>query len=148
MISLDSSTCVTFRHILCNLSLHSCPLEVLQILIHLIGSWMNRIPWAMSLIHDLAVMLKSPLEPQGGPWTIELHRHLVESIGLLPTLIFGRYDPFQCSFFGRQWRLLWWLEWELCCSICHVEQLGDSVLRNHNMKSEAGGEMVASMIAA
>jgi hypothetical protein len=58
MIGFDSSTCVTFGHILCNLSLHSCPLEVLQILIHLVGSWMNRILRATSLIHDLTVKLK------------------------------------------------------------------------------------------
>jgi hypothetical protein len=70
MISLDSSTCVTFGHILHYLSLHSCPLEILlHILIHLVGSRMDRIPQAMSLFHDLAVTLnvlwnhKAVLEP-------------------------------------------------------------------------------------
>jgi hypothetical protein len=59
MIGLDSSTCVTFKHILCYLSLHSCPLEIfLQILIHLVGPYLNRIPRAMSLVHDLAAKLK------------------------------------------------------------------------------------------
>jgi hypothetical protein len=71
-------------------------------------------------------------------WTIELHQHLVGSIELLPTLVFGGDDSFQCLFFGRQWRLLWWLEWKLCCSTCHVEQLGDPVLQDHNRKSETG----------
>jgi hypothetical protein len=59
MIDLDSSTGVTFGHVLCNLSLHSRPPEtLLQVLIHLVGSRMDRIPRAMSLIHDLAVKLK------------------------------------------------------------------------------------------
>jgi hypothetical protein len=36
---------VTLGHILCYLSFHSCPPEVLlQILIHLVGSRMDRIP--------------------------------------------------------------------------------------------------------
>jgi hypothetical protein len=56
MIGLDSSTHVTFRHILHYLSLHSCPQEILlQVLVHLVGSQMDRIPRAMSLIHDLAM---------------------------------------------------------------------------------------------
>jgi hypothetical protein len=39
MIGLDSSTGVTLKHILCYLSLHSCPQKILlQILIHLVGS--------------------------------------------------------------------------------------------------------------
>jgi hypothetical protein len=39
MIGLDSLTGVTFGHILCYLSLHSHPPEILlQILIHLVGS--------------------------------------------------------------------------------------------------------------
>jgi hypothetical protein len=59
MIGLDSSTGVTLRHILRYLSLHSHPLEFfLQILIHLVGSWMDRIPRAMGLAHDLVVKLK------------------------------------------------------------------------------------------
>jgi hypothetical protein len=59
MIGLDSSTGVTFRHILCYLSLHPCPPEILlQILIHVVGSQMDRIPRAVGLIHDLAVKLK------------------------------------------------------------------------------------------
>jgi hypothetical protein len=81
---------------------------------------------------------QSPSEPRDGPWTIELHRHLVGSIELLPTLIFSRDVPFQHLFFEWQWHLLWWLEWELCCSICHVEQLGDSALLDHNRKGETG----------
>jgi hypothetical protein len=45
MIGFDSSTGVTLGHIHCYFSLHSCPLEILlQILIHLVGSRMNRIP--------------------------------------------------------------------------------------------------------
>jgi hypothetical protein len=70
MISLDSSTGVTLEHILCYLSLHSRPPEIfLQILIHLIGSQMDRIPLAMGLVHDLVVKLevlwnhKAVLEP-------------------------------------------------------------------------------------
>jgi hypothetical protein len=44
MVSFDPPTAVTLGHILCYLSLHSCPPEILlQILIHLVGSWMNRI---------------------------------------------------------------------------------------------------------
>jgi hypothetical protein len=59
MIGLDSSTSITFGHILCYLSLHSCPLEILlQILIHLVGSQMDRILRAMGLIHGLTVKLK------------------------------------------------------------------------------------------
>jgi hypothetical protein len=59
MIGLDSSTGVAFGHILYYLSLHSCPPEIfLQILIHLVGPQMNRIPRAMSLLYDLAVKLK------------------------------------------------------------------------------------------
>jgi hypothetical protein len=59
MFGLDSLTGVTFGHILCYLSLHSCPPEILlQILIHLIGSWMDRIPRAMGLVHDLVAKLK------------------------------------------------------------------------------------------
>jgi hypothetical protein len=59
MIGLNSSTCVTFRHILHNFSLHYCPSEtLLQVLIYLVGSWMDRVPRAMSLIHDLAVKLE------------------------------------------------------------------------------------------
>jgi hypothetical protein len=59
MIGLDSSTCVTFGYILRYLSLHSRPPEILlQILIHLIGSQMDRIPRVMSLIHDLVAKLK------------------------------------------------------------------------------------------
>jgi hypothetical protein len=59
MIGLDSSTCVTFRYILHYLSVHSCPPEILlQIFIHLVGSRMDRIPRAMSLIHDLAAKFK------------------------------------------------------------------------------------------
>jgi hypothetical protein len=59
MIGLDSLTGVAFRHILCYLLLHSCPPEILlQILIHLVGSWMDGIPRAMSLINDLAANLE------------------------------------------------------------------------------------------
>jgi hypothetical protein len=59
MIGFDSPTCVKFGHILCNLSLHSCPPEVLpQILIHLVCSWMDRISRAMGLVHDLVAKLK------------------------------------------------------------------------------------------
>jgi hypothetical protein len=70
MIGLDSSTCVTFGYILCYLSLHSRPLEILlQILIHPVGSRMDRIPRTMDLVHDLAVKLdvlwnhKAVIEP-------------------------------------------------------------------------------------
>jgi hypothetical protein len=59
MIGLDSSAGVTFGHILCYLSLHPCSPEILlQVLIHLIGSRMDRILRAMSLIHDLTAKLK------------------------------------------------------------------------------------------
>jgi hypothetical protein len=59
MVGLDSSTGVAFGHILCYLSFYSYPLEIfLQILIHLVGPQMNRIPRAMRLIHDLAAILK------------------------------------------------------------------------------------------
>jgi hypothetical protein len=45
MTGLDSSTGVTLGHIFCYLSLHPCPPKhFLQILIHLVGSWMDRIP--------------------------------------------------------------------------------------------------------
>jgi hypothetical protein len=70
MTGLDSSTGVTFKYILCYLPLHSRSLEILlQILIHLVGSWMDRIPRAMGLIRDLEVKLdvlqnhKAVLEP-------------------------------------------------------------------------------------
>jgi hypothetical protein len=44
MISLDSLTGVTLEHILCYLSLHPRPPKIiLEILIHLVGPWMNRI---------------------------------------------------------------------------------------------------------
>jgi hypothetical protein len=59
MIGLDSLTSVAFGHILCYLSLHSCPPEILlQILIHLVGPRMDRISRAMGLVHDLTVKLK------------------------------------------------------------------------------------------
>jgi hypothetical protein len=59
MISLDPSTHVTLRHISCNFPLHSGPPEVLlQVLIHLVGSWVDRVSSAMILIHDLAVKLE------------------------------------------------------------------------------------------
>jgi hypothetical protein len=58
MIGLDSTIGVTLRHILCYLSLHSYPAEVLQILIHLVGARMDRIQRAMGLVHDLATKLK------------------------------------------------------------------------------------------
>jgi hypothetical protein len=59
MIGLDSSTCVTLEHILHYLSFHSClPKVFLQILIHVVGFRLDRIPRAMDLVHDLAVMLK------------------------------------------------------------------------------------------
>jgi hypothetical protein len=71
MILLDSSTGVTFGHILCYLSLHPRPLDILlEIMIHLVGSWMDRIPRAMSVIHDLVAKLevlrnhKAVLEPK------------------------------------------------------------------------------------
>jgi hypothetical protein len=59
MISLDSSTGVAFGHILCYLSLHSCPPEILlKIMLHHVGSQMDRILRAMGLVHDLVVKLK------------------------------------------------------------------------------------------
>jgi hypothetical protein len=59
MIGLDFLTGVTFEYILCYLSFHSCPLEILlQILKHLVGSWMDRISRVISLIHDLPAELK------------------------------------------------------------------------------------------
>jgi hypothetical protein len=59
MIGIDSSTGITFGYILHYLSLHSRPPEILlQILIHLVGSRMNRISRAMSRIHDLAAKFK------------------------------------------------------------------------------------------
>jgi hypothetical protein len=70
MIGLDSLTSVAFGHILCYLSLHSYPSKFfLQILIHLVGSRMDRISRAMVLVHDLAAELnvlqnhKMVLEP-------------------------------------------------------------------------------------
>jgi hypothetical protein len=60
MISLDPSTCVTFRHILHYLSLHSrLPKILLQVLVHLICSGMDRIPRAMisSLMVGIRAML-------------------------------------------------------------------------------------------
>jgi hypothetical protein len=45
MIDLDSLIGVTLRHILCYLSLHpGPPKNFLQILIHLVGSQMDKIP--------------------------------------------------------------------------------------------------------
>jgi hypothetical protein len=45
MVSFDPPTGVTLGHILCYLSLHSYLSEnLLQILIYLVGSLMNRIP--------------------------------------------------------------------------------------------------------
>jgi hypothetical protein len=71
MICFDSSAGVTLWHILGYFSLHSCPPEILlQILVHLVGSRMNRIPWAVGLVHDLTTKLKvlqnheTVLEPQ------------------------------------------------------------------------------------
>jgi hypothetical protein len=71
MIGLDPSARVTLRHISCNFPLYSRPPEVLlQVLIHLVGSWVDRVSRAMSLIHDLAAKLevlwdhKAILEPQ------------------------------------------------------------------------------------
>jgi hypothetical protein len=59
MICFDPPTGVTLWHILCYFSLHSCPPEILShILVHLVGSRMNRIPWAMGLVHDLTTKLK------------------------------------------------------------------------------------------
>jgi hypothetical protein len=59
MIGLDSSTDVTFGHIVHNLLLHSHPPKILlQILTHLVGSRMDRISRVMSLVHDLAMKLK------------------------------------------------------------------------------------------
>jgi hypothetical protein len=59
MIGLDSSTRVTFRHILRNFSLHPHPPKtLLQVLIHLVDSWMDRISRAMSPIHDPVMKLE------------------------------------------------------------------------------------------
>jgi hypothetical protein len=59
MIGLDSPIGVTLGYILHYLSLYSCPVEIfLKILIHLVGSWMDRILRVMGLVHDLAVKLK------------------------------------------------------------------------------------------
>jgi hypothetical protein len=55
MIDLDPLTHVTLRHISCDFSLHSRPPEIfLQILIHFVGSGVDGVSEAMSLIHDLA----------------------------------------------------------------------------------------------
>jgi hypothetical protein len=71
MICFDPSTGVTLWHISCYFSLYSCPPEIfLQILVHLIGSQMNGIPWAVGLVHDLKTKLevlrnhKTVLKPQ------------------------------------------------------------------------------------
>jgi hypothetical protein len=59
MIGLNSSVGVTFGHILRYFMLHSHPPETfLQVLIHLVGSRMDIILRAMSLIHDLAAKFK------------------------------------------------------------------------------------------
>jgi hypothetical protein len=59
MIGLDSSIGVTLGHILRYLSLHSRPPKFfLQILIHLVGSQIDRIPQAMGPLHDHVVKLK------------------------------------------------------------------------------------------
>jgi hypothetical protein len=60
MVGLDSLTCVTFSDILCYLSLHSHPPEILQVLIHFVHLRMDGIPRAMCFIHDLAAKLVIP----------------------------------------------------------------------------------------
>jgi hypothetical protein len=59
MVSFNPSTCVTFNNISRDLSPHSSPLETLpQILVHLICSWMDRIPGALCFAKYLATELK------------------------------------------------------------------------------------------
>jgi hypothetical protein len=71
VIGLDSSTGVTLGHVLRYFSLHSRPPEILsQVLVHLVRPWMDRVPGAMSFIHNLATKFKilwnykAILEPQ------------------------------------------------------------------------------------
>jgi hypothetical protein len=88
MIGLDPSTRVTLCHISCDFPLHSHPPEILlQVLIHFVGSRVDRVSRAMSIIHDLAAKLevlwdhKAILEPQN-------------SLGvLLETLCFTQLHP-------------------------------------------------------
>jgi hypothetical protein len=59
MVCLDSTTGVALGHILGNFPLHPCHLQfLLQVLVHLIGSWMNRVLGAMGFIHYLTTEIK------------------------------------------------------------------------------------------
>jgi hypothetical protein len=59
MVRHDSTAGVTLGHIPYNFSLHSCPPEILlQVLVHLIGSWMDRVSRAMGFIHYFTTELK------------------------------------------------------------------------------------------
>jgi hypothetical protein len=59
MVRFDSTIGVTLNHIFDNFLFHSCPIEILpQVLIHLIGSWMDRESRAMGLIHYFTTELK------------------------------------------------------------------------------------------
>jgi hypothetical protein len=59
MVRLDSTTGVALGHIPSNIPLHPCPLEsLLQVLVHLISSWMNRVSGAMGFVHYLTMEIK------------------------------------------------------------------------------------------
>jgi hypothetical protein len=54
MYRLDTSTSVTFCHIVCDFNLHlSPPIMLFQVLIHLSASRVNGIPTKMSFVQDL-----------------------------------------------------------------------------------------------
>jgi hypothetical protein len=58
MFSLDSLTSVTERNILGNISLHSIPsISGLQIMVHLIPSWMNGISRLMHFTKYLTLQI-------------------------------------------------------------------------------------------
>jgi hypothetical protein len=58
MLNLDSLTGVTKGNILGNISLHSIPpIGFLEIMVHLIPSWMNRISGLVSLSRYLVLQL-------------------------------------------------------------------------------------------
>jgi hypothetical protein len=58
MLGLDSLTGVVKGNILTNISLHSIPLiDCLEIMVHLIPSWMNGISGLVSLLKYLVLQL-------------------------------------------------------------------------------------------
>jgi hypothetical protein len=88
MIGLDPSTRVALQHISCNFPLHSrAPEVLLQVLIHLVGSWVDRVSGAMSFIHDFAVKLEVP-------WDHKVILEPQNSLGVLSeTLCFTKLQP-------------------------------------------------------